>query len=510
MFLFVLKISFLLTVASVTGKYVESDDELPELEWPKKYTFEATKVSLTSALVENIKHWRSTTKSRTDYNDGAVKKIFLKAKKRSKKLPFGVKYEIHPETSENNENELFCVRTKGIRSDLVTPENILPDLSNYDFEYVGTDYLDMGEVEKFAYEEEGSKKYLWAYLDRKNGSWIPVRVEELGYNEWLENLNEHVVLDIINFETQFDYSVFSVKKYDCTDADTDEEETNIDESILDSENDDDVEVAFNKFKKEYNRHYATEDEHNMRMNIFQNNMRKVQEHNSKKSSFKLTLNKFSDRTRAEKRKSKGLIRRKAGEKGTHPFPYDKKKVTELADSLPSEFDLRLLGYISPVRDQEGCGSCWTFGTTSAVEGALARSNGGRLLRLANQALVDCAWGIDNMTTLYPIKGFTNVTPFSVEALKIAVVNHGPLSVSIDVGSTELLHSYNGGIFYDPGCKPKSLDHEVTLVGYGEVDGDSYWIVKNSWGRDWGIDGYFHISTRDHACGLTTEPTYVVM
>ena len=56
---------------------------------------------------------------------------------------------------------------------------------------------------------------------------------------------------------------------------------------------------------------------------------------------------------------------------------------------------------------------------------------------------------------------------------------------------------------------KVLNHEVTLVGYGKRDGEEYWIVKNSWGRDWGIDGYFHISTRNTDCGITTEPTYVV-
>ncbi|XP_052737817.1 procathepsin L-like [Bicyclus anynana] len=414
---------------------------------------------------------------------------------------------------------------------------------------MGKEYLETGLVDKFAYEQTESQKYLWAYLDSDNSSWIPVRLEVIGFNGWLEQLKEHVVTYYTNFKTEVDDSVFDVDKYDCGDAPA-PETNNINLSNLDPEIDEHVEIAFNRYKLEFNRQYSSEDEHAMRKSIFQNNMRKVNEHNSKDSTYRLALNKFSDRTKEEKQKSKGLLRREPGEVGTHPFPYDKKKIAELAENLPTDVDLRLEGFVSPVKDQQGCGSCWSFGTTSATEGALARSNGGRLLRLANQALIDCAWGfgnngceggsdtaayrwmieyglpteeeygfykdndgfcnIENMTTIYPIKGFTDVTPFSVEALKIAVMNHGPLSVSIDVGSSEKLYDYNGGVFYDPKCSPEKLDHEVSLVGYGEVDGEEYWIVKNSWGRDWGIDGYFHISTRDHACGIATEPTYVVI
>ncbi|XP_045783691.1 procathepsin L-like [Maniola jurtina] len=549
MFLFMLKILLLLTVASVTGKSVQSE-ELPELKWPKKYTFEATKVSLTSALVEDIQYWRISKKSRVDYNSGAVKSIKIKGKRKASSAAFGVQYDIHPETTEEYLNKLICTRKNGTLTDQIKPENLLPRAT--DFEHVGKDFLDIGEVQKYVIEDEeaNTKKYLWASL--KNSTWVPVRIEDLEFNSWLETLKKHTIYDIYNFETEFDENVFDVDQYDCTGGAgiKDSEENDIDLSILDPENDDHVEAAFNRFKQEHNRNYDTEEEHEMRKNIFHKNLRKVQAHNSMNSDYKMTLNKFSDRTREEKQRSTGLIRRKAGEVGTHAFPYDEQKISQLVETLPADVDLRLQGYVSPVRDQEDCGSCWSFGTTSAAEGALARSNGGRLLRLANQALVDCAWGfgaggcnggsdtaayhwmikyglpteeeygpyknkdgyceIDNMTTIYPIKGFTDVTPFSVEALKIAVMNHGPLSVSIDVGSSESLYNYNGGIFYDKDCTTTKVDHEVTLVGYGEIDGDSYWIIKNSWGRDWGIDGYFHISTRDNACGIATEPTYVVM
>lgn len=57
--------------------------------------------------------------------------------------------------------------------------------------------------------------------------------------------------------------------------------------------------------------------------------------------------------------------------------------------------------------------------------------------------------------------------------------------------------------------PSALNHEVTLVGYGEEDGELFWILKNSWGTEWGESGYMSILARDNNCGVATEPTYVV-
>lgn len=54
-----------------------------------------------------------------------------------------------------------------------------------------------------------------------------------------------------------------------------------------------------------------------------------------------------------------------------------------------------------------------------------------------------------------------------------------------------------------------MDHLVTLVGYGTKDGDTFWIIKNTRGPYWGLDGYVHLSARDNNCGVATEPSYVV-
>ncbi|KAL4714099.1 hypothetical protein ACJJTC_008453 [Scirpophaga incertulas] len=260
-------------------------------------------------------------------------------------------------------------------------------------------------------------------------------------------------------------------------------------------------------------------------------------------------------------KSTGLIRRPEGVKGNIPFPYPANQLEEVAATLPAEYDTRLYGLVGTVKNQQECGSCWTFGTTVSMEGAVARANAGKFVTLSNQALVDCAWAIfqsrygahgcdggsdtaayhwimdngmptqadygdylnkdgychiKNMTKLYTIKGFVDVVPNSVEALKVAVVNHGPLTVSVNVNElfnttpTEFSMSKTGEYTIYIPSNPNALNHEVALVGYGEQDGETYWILKNSWGPEWGLDGYMHISSRNNVCGVATEPTYVVI
>ena len=62
----------------------------------------------------------------------------------------------------------------------------------------------------------------------------------------------------------------------------------------------------------------------------------------------------------------------------------------------------------------------------------------------------------------------------------------PLGVSIDASSDDFFH-YKSGIF--SGSCTTSTDHAILLVAYGYADGYPYWKVKNSWGTDWGYDGY---------------------
>lgn len=79
-----------------------------------------------------------------------------------------------------------------------------------------------------------------------------------------------------------------------------------------------------------------------------------------------------------------------------------------------------------------------------------------------------------------LTGYVNVTPYDVLALKTALVNEGPISIAIDAGHKSMVF-YANGVYYEPECgnKPDSLDHAVLLVGYGNLDGQDYWLVKVS-------------------------------
>lgn len=205
--------------------------------------------------------------------------------------------------------------------------------------------------------------------------------------------------------------------------------------------------------------------------------------------------------------------------------------------LPPIVDYRRApNIVSPVKDQGDCGSCWAFSTAESLEGQM-RLNG-YLVNVSTQQFVDCVtvddgcgggWmddalayaekhGVEN-DTAYPYKGVTQdcnadpttasirptvyvEIPPSDDALRRALITVGPVSIALD--ATMNFQSYDPTqtpIFNDPTCDPTAPDHALLLVGYNNEE--NYWIVKNSWNTDWGLDGYIYInSTLPNVCGLS--------
>ncbi|XP_030538870.1 cysteine proteinase COT44-like [Rhodamnia argentea] len=288
-------------------------------------------------------------------------------------------------------------------------------------------------------------------------------------------------------------------------------------------------------------------EREMRFEVLKDNLRFIDEHNdSQNRSYRLGLNKFADLTNDEYRAMYLGTRNEVQRRVMMSRNASGRYAVRAGDWLPDAVDWRLKGAVNPVKDQGSCGSCWAFSTVAAVEG-INQIVTGKLISLSEQELVDCDrtynsgcngglmdyafqfiiknGGIDTEQD-YPyngasgkcnasrvnskvvtIDGYEDVPPYE-SALKKAVA-HQPVSVAIEA-SGRAFQFYQSDVF--TGECGNSLDHGVIVVGYGSENGVDYWIVRNSWGTNWGEDGYIRMERNvvDNffgKCGIVMEASY---
>ena len=99
------------------------------------------------------------------------------------------------------------------------------------------------------------------------------------------------------------------------------------------------------------------------------------------------------------------------------------------------------------------------------------------------------------------KGFVSIPKGDEDALAMAVAAHGPISVALDASSYSF-EFYDHGIY--SGCdEGHELNHAVLVVGYAP----GYWIIKNSWDKDWGMKGYMLMRRGVNMCGIADAATY---
>ncbi|BHF69069.1 hypothetical protein SprV_0301211000 [Sparganum proliferum] len=109
-----------------------------------------------------------------------------------------------------------------------------------------------------------------------------------------------------------------------------------------------------------------------------------------------------------------------------------------------------------------------------------------------------------------VTGYAELPEGDEGSLQRAVATIGPISVGIDAADPGFM-SYSHGVFVSKTCSPYTIDHGVLAVGYGTENGQPYWLVKNSWGRSWGENGYVKMArNRNNMCGIASMASYPIV
>jgi len=314
-------------------------------------------------------------------------------------------------------------------------------------------------------------------------------------------------------------------------------------------------VTFESFVKQFHPHAKEGSaEWTQRKQLFDNSVAQIHEHNAKKESYKIGLNKFSASTDEEK---KVVLGRRADMERAHTpkkliaeHDFDMKPVSE----LPTHVDWREKGCATSTKDQGHCGSCFAFAAAAMLEDYLYLSSGLKY-DLSPQMAASCtpnpehcggsggcsggtaeivfdhlangggqmsqeymygyrsyfgddfACEIDEIPPTITVGGLTMLQGNNYTEMMNAVAQVGPVSIGVDASEW---HSYESGVFN--GCNQKNPDvnHAVVLYGYGvdESSGEQYWLVRNSWSPSYGEKGYIRVyraEDESEVCGIQLNP-----
>jgi len=307
---------------------------------------------------------------------------------------------------------------------------------------------------------------------------------------------------------------------------------------------------FTEFKQKYQKTYSGLDEELNRYNIFKANVASIEAHNSRGSSFTRGVNQFSDLTEEEFKSTYLGLKQLP----SNSVPRAAPRSSNSTKDLPNSVNWVTEGAVTSVKDQGQCGSCWAFSLTSQVESYNFLASGD-LVELSTQQVTsctpntlscggtggcrgsvtqlgfnylqlfgsvaeadwpyvsgttgdggDCTYDLNSLKPVVGMSGYNSLTPNDEAAVMQHIAEVGPLAIALDASGWG---SYQGGVF--DGCSFDdniSINHGVQLVGYGTEYGPAgtfpYWLVRNSWGPNWGEDGFIRLK-RTAECGVNSTP-----
>merc|ERR1712165_162201 len=265
------------------------------------------------------------------------------------------------------------------------------------------------------------------------------------------------------------------------------------------------------YKKSYNKVYD-EMQEVIRRSIWEKNLRAIHEHNLLRDegvhSFSVGINEYSDLTHEEYRST--LL----GYKQSNATRQGALFMAPSNIQVPKKVDWRDEGKLVSLSEQNLVDCSKSYGNHGCEGG---------LMDFAFQYIKDNK-GLDTEAS-YPYEaeddtcrfrssdvgatdvGYTDIPRGDEDALMKAIATVGPISVAIDAAHPSF-QQYRSGVYVEPECSSMRLDHGVLAVGYGTHQGQDYWLIKNSWGESWGMDGYIMMARNmNNQCGVATQASY---